>query len=295
MDSIPNFVLHYLFTTFQCYVIGLYQLIKANESSHTPGEILVTLIRNVRTISRASLLTLLMTAPALAQRPVDQTNEVQRLSRSAQVAVQQGRFDEAIRSYNQIVQLSSQSPKTAAEAHFNIGNTYMQMRKFDLAAAALQRAVALDPQMAEAYNNLGESLGELRQFPRALEAFNKAAAIDPGLSKARYNMGVTYDRLGQTKYAEFIYRHLIRDKPGYPLAYDGLAVSLSKSGRASEAIAFHEKAIALNPRDGSYYFNLAISYLILGDRQKALMQQQKLKQIDPQIADRLASVLLKRQ
>ena len=108
-------------------------------------------------------------------------------------------------------------------------------------------------------------------------------------------MGVTYDRLGQLKYAEFVYRHLIRDKPEYSLAYDGLAVSLSKSGRASEAIPFHQKAIALNPHDGSYYFNLAISYLILGDQAKALEQQEKLKQIDPEMASRLAGVIIKHQ
>jgi tetratricopeptide (TPR) repeat protein len=228
------------------------------------------------------------------QQSADANNEMQRLSRAAQVASQQGRYEDAIRSYNQIATLSGSEPKAASRAHFNVGNTYMQMKKFDLAVSAFQRAVAADSTFAEAYNNLGESLGELRQFPRALEAFTKASALDPGLSKARYNMGVTYDRLGQQKYAEFIYRHLIRDKPEYALAYDGLAVSLSKSGRAGEAIPFHEKAIELNSRDGSYYYNLAISYLILGNQTKAQEQQQRLRQIDPQIADRLASVLSKR-
>jgi len=227
------------------------------------------------------------------QQGTDATNEIQWLSRSAQVASQQGRYEDALRSYNQIATLSAAEPKMSSRAYFNIGNTYMLIKKFDLAVSAFQRAVAIDATFAEAYNNLGESLGELRQFPRALEAFTRASTLDPGLSKARYNMGVTYDRLGQLKYAEFIYRHLIRDKPEYALAYDGLAVSLSKSGRAGEAIPFHEKAISLNSRDGSYYYNLAISYLILGNQAKAREQEQRLRQIDPQIASRLASVLSK--
>jgi tetratricopeptide (TPR) repeat protein len=240
------------------------------------------------------LMAIVFVATALGQKSVDAVNEIQRLSRTAQVATQQGRSEDAIRIHNQIIALSGGDQKSASRAHFNIGNTYMQMKKFDLAVGAFQRAVALDATLAEAQNNMGESLGELRQYPRALEAFSKAAAIDPGLSKARYNMGVTYDRLGQMKYAEFIYRHLIRDKPEYSLAYDGLAVTLSKSGRAREAIGVHEKAIALNPRDGSFYFNLAISYLILGNQAKAQEQQQRLRQIDPQIASRLAGVLSKR-
>jgi len=231
---------------------------------------------------------------ALGQATQNSVNEIQRLSRAAQVARDQGRYDDAIRAYNQIAVIASGEPNVAARAQLSLGNTYMQMKKFDLAMGAFQRAISLDANLAEAHNNIGEALGEQRQYPRALEAFTRASTLDPGLSKARYNMGITYDRLGQLKYAEFIYRHLIRDKPEYSLAYDGLAVTLSKSGRGHEAIAFHEKAIALNPRDASYYYNLAISYLLLGNRAKAEEQQQRLRQIDPQIAARLADVINKR-
>ena len=88
---------------------------------------------------------------------------------------------------------------------------------------------------------------------------------------------------------------MIKSNPGYSLAYDGLAVTLSKAGRAKEAIAFHEKAIALDPREPSYYFNCEISYLMMGNTAKALEQQEKLKALDPAIADRLASVIVKHQ
>ena len=101
--------------------------------------------------------------------------------------------------------------------------------------------------------------------------------------------------MGNFRYSEFVFRNLIRSNPGYSLAYDGLAVTLSKAGRAKEAIAFHEKAIALDPREPSYYYNCALSYLMLGDTTRALEQQEKLKTIDPVVADRLASVIVKHQ
>ena len=106
---------------------------------------------------------------------------------------------------------------------------------------------------------------------------------------------MTYDRMGNFRYSEFVFRNLIKSHPEYSLGYDGLAVTLSKAGRAKEAIVFHEKAISLSPREPSYYFNCAISYLILKNTAKALEQQEILKQIDPAIADRLASVIVKRQ
>ena len=222
-------------------------------------------------------------------------NDIQKLLAAAQAALDQGRFEEAIRTYNRIITLSVNQPRTASLANLKIGNAYMIQRKFENAAIAFQRAVALNPSDADSYNNLGEALGELKQFPRALESFSKAAALDPKLLKARYNQAVTYDRMGNFRYSEFVFRNLIKSNPQYSLPYDGLAVTLSKAGRAKEAIAFHEKAIALDPGDPSYYYNCAISYLMLGNTAKALEQQEKLKAIDPAIAERLASLIVKHQ
>lgn len=223
------------------------------------------------------------------------TNDVQQLLAAGQAAQNAGRFEEAVATYNRVIALSSNHPQNAALANLKIGNAYMVQRKFENAAIGYQRATTLNPGYAEAYNNLGEALGELKQFPGAIEAFNKAFALDPTLLKAKYNQAVTYDRMGNFRYSEFVFRNLIKSSPEYSLAYDGLAVTLSKAGRAKEAIAFHEKAIALNPREPSYYFNCAISYLMLKNTAKALEQQEKLQAIDPAIADRLASVIVKRQ
>ena len=224
-----------------------------------------------------------------------QSNNPQQLLVAGQTAADQNRFDEAVRLYNRVIALSANKPQTAAIAHLKIGNAYMVQRKFENAVFGFQRALELNPNYAEAYNNLGEALGELKQYPRALEVFSKAIALDPTLLKAKYNQAVSYDRMRNFRYSEFVFRSLIKSSPGYSLAYDGLAVTLSKAGRAKEAISFHEKAIGLAPQDPSYYYNLAISYLMLGNTAKALEQQEKLKAIDPLMADRLASVIVKRQ
>ncbi len=231
----------------------------------------------------------------LPSNPTNPSNDVQQLLLAGQAALDNGRFDEAIATYNRVITLSSNNARNAAVANLKIGNAYMVQRKFENAAIGYQRAATLNPDAAEAYNNLGEALGELKQYPRAIEAFNKAFNLDPKLLKAKYNQAVTYDRMGNFRYSEFVFRNLIKGSPDYSLAYDGLAVTLSKAGRAKEAITFHEKAIALNPREPSYYFNSAISYLMLRNTAKALEQQEKLKAIDPAIADRLASVIVKRQ
>ncbi len=240
-------------------------------------------------------LVLVMSAGYVESQSSDPLKETQRLTRVAQVAQQEGRFEDAIKAYRKITVIAASSPKLAASAHLAIGNIYMSLGKFDEAAVAFRKSVALDSESPEAVNNLGEALGELMQYQPALGAFQRAVALNAAYLKARYNMGVTYDRLGQMKYAEFVYRILIRDFPDFALAYDSLAVSLSKSGRPREAIPFHEKAISLNSKDSSFYYNLAVSYLVLGDLRKAREQEQMVRSLDPSMAEHLAGVIAKHQ
>ena len=234
-------------------------------------------------------------AAARTQTAAQLQKDEQVLFEAGQTAVNQARYDEAIRTYHKLLILAAKDRQTLATVHVKIGSVFVAQRKFDRALAEFQQATVLDPDYAAAFNNLGEAQGELRQYNEALEAFNRALVLDPKLSRARYNIGITYGRLGNLKYSEFVFRLLVRDRPEYDLGYDGLAVTLSKSGRAREAIPFHQKALSLNPKEPSYYYNLALSYLILGEPEKALEQQKILRDLAPEVANQLASVIVKRQ
>lgn len=240
-------------------------------------------------------LTLCLPVAAAAQGTSDPVKEAQRLTRVAQTAEHQNRYDDAIKAYETVAIIARSSPAAAAGALVQAGNLYMSTGRFDKAANAFRAAIATNPNSAEAHNGLGEALGELKQYQAALRSFQQAVNLDGSFVRARYNIGVTYDRLGQTKYAEFIYRILVRDYPDFPVAYDSLAAALSKSGRVREAIAFHQKAISLNPQDPSFHYNAAISYLMLGDVKNALEQKRQLEMLDPAMAERLAVMITKRQ
>jgi tetratricopeptide (TPR) repeat protein len=282
---------------FGCLILlGLLMVLVGPQATAQQGtKILPGAIKRPRTATAPSRTSTTTQARLPSSASSSSVNDPQQLLAAGQAAQQQGRFEEALRTYNRVVALSTNQPRVAATAQFRIGNIYMTQGKFGNAEFAFERAVALNPGDAESYNNLGEALGELKQYPRALEAFNRAISLDQKLLKAKYNQAVSYDRMGNFRYSEFVFRSLIKSNPGYSLSYDGLAVTLSKAGRAKEAIAYHEKAIALDPREPSYYFNCAISYLMMGNTPKALEQQEKLKAIDLAIANRLASVIVKHQ
>jgi tetratricopeptide (TPR) repeat protein len=222
-------------------------------------------------------------------------NEVERLMSLAKTAQEEGHYDEAILAYRKVVALSKESPKNAALAYFNAGTVYLQFKKYTDAVNAFEHSILLDPNSAEAHNNLGEAHAYLKHYSQAVTAFQRAVALDHSLLIAQFNVGLAYSEMGQLKYAEFIYKILIRDHPDYAPGYDGMAVTLAKSGRAGEAIPFHEKAISLGPDSPAFYYNLGISYLVMGNTEKALEQKEKLLQLDPLAANRLAILIAKHQ
>ncbi|MEO7971584.1 MAG: tetratricopeptide repeat protein, partial [bacterium] len=62
-----------------------------------------------------------------------------------------------------------------------------------------------------------------------------------------------------------------------------------------DAIPLHEKAISLSPDSPFFYYNLGVSYLFLGNTEKALEQKEKLLQLDPLAANRLAILIARQQ
>lgn len=240
------------------------------------------------------LLLLLLASGAGAQQPSvlpQMDTESARLFRAGQEAQERGQYEEAILDFNRVVLLNFNSPATAAQAHYQVGNAYLSMRKYSQALANYRRAVELSPDLAAAYNNMGEALGHLNEPQAALEAFRKAITLDPQQATAYYNMGVILDLLHRSRESQAALRRAVRLKPDYALAYDALAVALTRANRASEAVAYHQKAISLNPRDALFRLNLAISYLIIGYRQGALEQYEQVKQLDKRVAARLAQIL----
>src|SRR5258708_36246139 len=106
--------------------------------------------QSTRAVLLAGVLLLCPFISTSAQNSTDAVKEAQRLTRVAQVAEQQGRFDDAIKAYQTIAVVAKSSPRVAAVALLNEGNIYMSVGKFELAAAAFHDSLALDPGSAAA-------------------------------------------------------------------------------------------------------------------------------------------------
>ncbi len=138
-----------------------------------------------RHILLATLLALLTTLPVIAQQPPERL-------------LSQGRVDDAIR----LLKVQLRTSPNDAEAYNLLGRAYFGLRRWDDAAAAGERAVALAPDNSEYHLWLGRTYGEKADAANPLSAaflakkarqeFERAVELDASNLEARTDLAEFY-------------------------------------------------------------------------------------------------------
>lgn len=102
------------------------------------------------------------------------------------------RTDEEILAYKRSIALRPNH----TNAYERMGLAYFKLRKFNEALSAYEMLKILKGE-AKAYNYVGETLIELNRFEDAKEALQQAVGINSEFEKARYNLGRTHLKLGE--------------------------------------------------------------------------------------------------
>jgi tetratricopeptide (TPR) repeat protein len=107
--------------------------------------------------------------------------------------------------------------------------------RFDDAAAACRRAIALDPGSSEAYFNLGNALRAAGRFEAAEEMFLIALEMDPDGAHAWYNLADVQEESGRLDQAITCLLRAIELNPDFADAHFNLAGCLEQVGALEEA------------------------------------------------------------
>ena len=191
-----------------------------------------------------------------------------------------GRFEEAIDSYNQAIQIYPNDPDT----HYNIGLAFYNLRQLDSAVNSYKKAIQINPNYVEAYNNLGVALKDLKQLEKSIQSCVKAIQLKPDYAEAYNNLGAAFQDLSRLDEAVKNYNKAIQLKPDYAIAYSSLGVALQKLGRLKEALNNHNKAIQLNPNYAEAYGNRGSTLKGLGRIDEAVRNYDKAIQLKPDYA-----------
>ncbi len=171
------------------------------------------------------------------------------------------KFDDARECYRATIGLNPDH----AQAHYNLGVTYMHQGRSDAAIRCYREALRLYPDHAEARNNLGILLQAAGRLEEAAEEYRHALELNPAYSDAEYNLGTVLRRMDRPEEAEGAYRRVIHRSPSHADARNNLANALMDLGRPREARAVYEEVLKLRPEHRDARWNLGIAELLLGD------------------------------
>ena len=133
----------------------------------------------------------------------------------------------------------------------------LHTKKYEEAAASLERAAALAPQVAEYRYNLGLARKELGRLEEAAACFAEAARLAPQFVQARYNLANAMLDLERLDEAEAGFREVLAAQPKNAAALNNLGRALEMKGRLDEGAGQYRAAIAADPEGAAEaYVNL---------------------------------------
>src|SRR6516165_4221713 len=97
----------------------------------------------------------------------------------------QGKLADAERCYGEVLQWQ---PNHFDALHL-LGVIARQTRRTERAVELIKRAISLDPKVAEAHNNLANALMDLKRPAEALASCDKAIVLKPDYAAAHNNRG----------------------------------------------------------------------------------------------------------
>lgn len=164
---------------------------------------------------------------------------------------------------------------------FNQAANLIREKKYDEAAAALNKSIALDNTVYQAFYYLGVVYFEQGKFQEAVEPLTKAITLNPGYVNSYRLLAVVHDKLGDKTQVEK-YTKLAQEKGGKtaPDAYNE-GVAAFNVGDMDKAIQAFDEALKLDEKFSPAYFQLGLSYVNKGDNEKAVAAFRKYLELKP--------------
>ncbi|MGI0495510.1 tetratricopeptide repeat protein [Alkalinema pantanalense CENA528] len=193
------------------------------------------------------------------------------------------RYDEAITAYQKAIELN---PKFAYP-HNGLGAVYYYQKRYDEAISAYQKAIELDPKYASPHYNLGNLYQEHKRYDEAITAYEKAIEIDSKFAPAHNNLGKIYQELKNNTLAIQSYHQALESPDlfsAHTFAYSNLGDIYREQEEYDEAITAYRKSIELDPKYASPHNNLGNLYQEQKQYEKAIVAYERAIELDPKNA-----------
>ncbi|MEG5135739.1 MULTISPECIES: tetratricopeptide repeat protein [unclassified Microcoleus] len=169
--------------------------------------------------------------------------------------VELGKFDRATECYLRAIGLNP----NLAIAYHNLGEMLVREKRWDEAIANYRQAIAINPESFESYHSLGQTWAERGEGDRAIACYRKSVEINPNYARAYLSLGNVFVQKREFDVAIQCYRQTLAINDNSYWAHNFLGEALAQKQLWQEAISCYRKAIAINPDIAWFYCNLGIA------------------------------------
>ncbi|KAM3094720.1 tetratricopeptide repeat protein [Phormidesmis sp. 146-35] len=149
----------------------------------------------------------------------------------------------------QLEWLKSQNSQLSFTVHDYIeqGKAFYFEGRFEEAIASYDKAIQIEPDNAKAWFSRGAALAKLQKIEEAIAAYEKATQIKSDFSEAWFGKGVAFTKLQRNGEAITAYEKATSIKSDFFSAWFGKARCYALQGEVELAIESLQQAINLNP------------------------------------------------
>ena len=188
-----------------------------------------------------------------------------------------GEYNKAVEYYR----LAIDSKPTFA-AHVNLGHCYMQLERWDDAAAAYEAAIRIKQEAvtAEIWRSLGRACFEGRRYKRATDAFLKASSLAPIDSRDNIWIARCMIELEQWIQAESVLLGQLRHESRNSDTLELLAYVFNQQGNWSGIIGVYRELLKIAPQRTAYRIALGKALTVQGQKQQAIDMLEFARRVD---------------
>jgi len=167
-------------------------------------------------------------------------------------------------------------------AQVNLGHGYMQLDRWDDAAAAYEEAIRTEQEAvtAEIWRSLGRARFEGRRYKQAIDAFLKASSLVPIDDQDNIWIARCMIELEQWIQAESVLLGQLRHEPGNPDTLELLAYVFNQQGNWSGIIGVYRELLRITPQRTAYRIALAKALTVQGEKQRAIDMLEFARRVD---------------
>ena len=177
-----------------------------------------------------------------------------------------GRYDEAQKIYQEILQVNPEH----SETWFSLGLIRQENNLIHEAVKAFCEAARLNPQYHGFLFSFGLSLVSKKNIDEAIVVMNCLLKLQPEVAEVHYSLGLIYFHQQQLTFAEQLFKKAIELKKEYAGAHKDLGRVLMESKRFAEALESLKEAVSLDPQCHEAFRFMGDINRELGEYEKAV-------------------------